>query len=194
MAPHDGHSMSGMDMATDSSTSSGMQGMSSTFFSGTTTPLYSAQWVPSTAGAYAGTCIFLIIFAMLFRGGFALKHYLEIRWLASARKRKYVVVADKTPISEQIKADADSTTGILTTNGVEESIRLIQAPISHVQPWRFSVDFPRALLVMVLVGCAYLLMLAVMTFNVGYYISIVGGTFIGELIFGRYSQAWGHDH
>jgi len=31
-------------------------------------------------------------------------------------------------------------------------------------------------------------MLAVMTLNVGYFLSILAGAFIGELIFGRYIQ------
>lgn len=32
-------------------------------------------------------------------------------------------------------------------------------------------------------------MLAVMTLNVGYYLSILAGAFLGELVFGRYIQA-----
>lgn len=31
-------------------------------------------------------------------------------------------------------------------------------------------------------------MLAVMTMNVGYFLSILSGTFIGELVVGRYAQ------
>jgi copper transporter 1 len=31
-------------------------------------------------------------------------------------------------------------------------------------------------------------MLAVMTYNVGYFLSILAGAFIGELAFGRFSQ------
>lgn len=31
-------------------------------------------------------------------------------------------------------------------------------------------------------------MLAVMTMNVGYFLSVLGGTFLGELAVGRYTQ------
>ncbi|KAF2465901.1 Ctr copper transporter-like protein [Lindgomyces ingoldianus] len=162
--------------------------MSMGFFSATNTPLYSTSWTPSSAGAYAGTCIFLIILAILYRGGFTLKHHLDLKWAESSLKRRYVVVADKTPVAEQVASDTNSTTGILTTNGVEERVRVVQAPASHIQPWRFSVDLPRAAVMTVIAGVGYLLMLAVMTFNVGYFISVLGGTLIGELIFGRFNQ------
>lgn len=128
----------------------------------------------------------------MYRGGYTFKDYLEHKWHEAALQRKYVVVADKTPISERVAADTDSKTGILTTNGVEESVRVVQAPARHTQPWRFSVDLPRAALVMVNAGVGYLLMLAVMTVNVGYFMSVLTGVLIGELIFGRFNQTWSH--
>lgn len=35
-------------------------------------------------------------------------------------------------------------------------------------------------------------MLAVMTYNIGYFMSVLAGTFIGELAFGRFNQASVH--
>lgn len=35
-------------------------------------------------------------------------------------------------------------------------------------------------------------MLAVMTFNVGYFMSVLGGTFLGSLLLGRYGGIPGH--
>ena len=35
-------------------------------------------------------------------------------------------------------------------------------------------------------------MLAVMTLNVGYFLSVLGGTFSGELLVGRYAQLEEH--
>jgi copper transporter 1 len=38
-----------------------------TFFTSITTPLYSSSWSPNTTSQYAGTCIFLIALATIFR-------------------------------------------------------------------------------------------------------------------------------
>ncbi|KAF2259064.1 putative Ctr copper transporter [Lojkania enalia] len=192
MVAHEGHeqsttmNMEGMDMSSTSMSSS--HGMSMAFFTATNTPLYSESWTPSSAGAYAGTCIFLIVLAILLRAGFTLKAWLDRRALRSALKRRYVVVAGQAPVLEKVVSDANSQTGILTTNGVEENVRMVEAPVEDFQPFRFSVDLPRAALMTVLAGVAYLLMLAVMTYNVGYFLSILAGTFVGELAFGRFTN------
>lgn len=69
------------DMPMASSTSSSvsshtivdMDTMAMTFFTSSTTPLYSMDWTPTTAGQYAGTCIFLIALATIFRSLLALR-------------------------------------------------------------------------------------------------------------------------
>jgi hypothetical protein len=45
----------------------GMDGMAMTFFTSTATPLFSMAWTPNSAGQYAGTCVFLIALAAIFR-------------------------------------------------------------------------------------------------------------------------------
>ncbi|KAF1944224.1 Ctr copper transporter-like protein [Clathrospora elynae] len=178
--------MGSMDMG--SSTTSSHTGMAMAFFTSTTTPLYSESWAPSTAGQYAGTCIFLIVLAIMLRALFTAKTFLEVRAMKSALKRRYVVVAGERTVAEKAADDSNSMTGILTTNGVQEDVRVVSAPVSYVQPWRFSVDLPRALLLTIATGVGYLLMLAVMTFNVGYFLSVLAGAFIGELALGRFNQ------
>jgi len=71
-------------------------------------------------------------------------------------KRRYVVVAGEKMVTDQAN-DANSMTGILTTNGVQEDVRIASAPVKHIQPWRFSVDLPRALLMTVASALGYLL-------------------------------------
>jgi copper transporter 1 len=162
--------------------------MAMTFFTATDTPLYSDAWTPSSAGAYAGTCIFLILLAILLRALFTVKSFLEARALAAALKRRYVVVADQQTASDKAFNDSNSMTGILTTNGLQENVRVVQAPAKNVQPWRFSVDLPRAAIMTLAAAVGYLLMLAVMTYNVGYFLSVLAGAFIGELALGRFNQ------
>lgn len=128
-----------------------------TFFGGTGTPLYSMQFMPTTTGGYAGTCIFLIILAIVYRGLFAFKAMLENRWMTQALNRRYVVVADKMPAAERIRSSGESKTAVLTANGVDENVMVVHRPKSATMPWRFSVDLPRAGLVTVIVGLGYLL-------------------------------------
>jgi solute carrier family 31 (copper transporter), member 1 len=131
--------------------------MAMIFYNSHTTPLYSLQFAPTTTGGYAGACIFLIILSMTFRGLFAFKHLLEARWANQAWNRRYIVVADKTPMSERLERDPDAKHAVLSANGVEEHVRVVQQANHGVQPWRFSVDLPRAALVTVMAGVGYLL-------------------------------------
>ncbi|OJD35294.1 ctr copper transporter [Diplodia corticola] len=180
------------DHDTSSSSSSSMT-MAMVFNNADNTPLFTNAFTPTTTGQYAGICIFLIVLAAVFRGLFAAKQKLEERWLAQALQRRYIVVADKQPAAERIESDDDSRTAVLTANGVEERVSVAHRLGSgSVQPWRFGVDLPRAAVVTVIVGVGYMLMLAVMTMNVGYFLSVLGGTFLGELAFGRYSQVADH--
>jgi len=187
-----------MDMGGMSSDSNSTMMMSNemamVFFNSITTPLWSLSWTPSSSGQYAGTCIFLILLSVLFRGLMVGKHLLEIRWADQAWKRRYITVANGTPFSERLKSDTNAGRGVLTANGVEENVAIVTRASHGPQPWRFSVDLPRAFLSMIIAGVGYLLMLAVMTFNIGYYFSILAGVFVGELALGRYHHILEEHH
>jgi copper transporter 1 len=157
MVAHGGQDDMTMDSSMDMGDMSMSSGMAMGFITATNTPLYSASWTPSSAGAYAGTCIFLIILSILFRVIFTLKTYLEVKAIESALKRRYVVVAGEKAVVDKVADDTSSMTGVLTTNGLEENVRIVSAPVAHIQPWRFSVDLPRALLMTIAVGVGYLL-------------------------------------
>lgn len=82
------------------------------------------------------------------------------------------------------------------------------------RPWRFSTELPRAAMTVVVSGVGYLLfvvppqsprwradnrrvagekrMLAVMTMNVGYFMSVLAGVFVGELACGRFIGSEDH--
>lgn len=189
-------SMSSMDMDMSSMTMD-MSQMRMIFFDASNTPLYSAAWTPTTVGQYAGTCIFLIVLSVIMRALLAYKTTFEAKVRAKAMRRRYVVTVNPERPSVSSDEGESKTTATLTARGLTENVRVIEATRptpggSPSQPWRFSTDLPRALLVTAIVGVAYLLMLAVMTMNVGYFLSVLGGAFLGELFLGRFINA-GHD-
>lgn len=88
----------------------------------------------------------------------AFKASMERRWLAIALERRYVVVAGQKPESGLGNANADSVkTGVLTCQGVDETVRVVRQVAIETQPWRFSVDLPRACLTFLVAGVSYFL-------------------------------------
>ncbi|KAI0405553.1 Ctr copper transporter [Xylaria palmicola] len=184
------HSHDDMDMGSSSS-SSHSSGHMSVFNNDLMTALYSEAWTPSTAGAYAGSIIFLIFLSAFFRVLLAAKALTEARWLDAEMKRRYVVVQGRLPKSEQFSRDDLSKRMILTENGVEEEVFVVQRTEHIHRPFRLSVDPLRAAFDTLITGVGYLLMLAVMTVNVGYFLAVLGGTFLGTLLVGRFYSAPG---
>lgn len=88
----------------------------------------------------------------------AFKAGMERRWLGIALDRRHVVVAGKTTESALANADPDTIkTGTLTCQGVDETVRVVRQVATETQPWRFSVDLPRAVVALVITGVSYLL-------------------------------------
>ncbi|KAG8625550.1 hypothetical protein KVT40_005951 [Elsinoe batatas] len=135
--------------------------MSMVFFTSSSTPLYSSAWTPQTVGQYAGTCIFLIILSMLFRALVAIRCNFSHLWI---RYSKY----KETPI---LYREMDE---LALKNGAR-------------RPWNANEALARAILDTTLAGVGYLLMVAVMTMNLGYFLSVLGGAFVGSLIRGGWT-------
>jgi hypothetical protein len=144
-------------MSTMANTTTSMSMLSMGFFTSTTTPLYSSMWSPTSTGQYAGTCIFLVILATIFRGLLAMKAWKETAWLDAEFNRRYVTVAGKLPKSERIASDSDSKRMILTENGVEEDVMVVKKRSMGIRPWRITTDPLRAAMDTVIAGVGYLL-------------------------------------
>ncbi|KAI0991710.1 hypothetical protein K3495_g16477, partial [Podosphaera aphanis] len=167
MTPH-ASGMSDMDshpMSMNMDARAGMTSMS--FFASSSTSLYITQWTPTSPAAYAATCVFLILLAILSKGLVAAKARLEVSWRATdlARRRQDLKFASSELAEAELEADA----------------------AVHHNTWRPSVDPVRAVLDTVMAGIGFLLMLAVMTMNIGYFVSVLSGIFLGSLAFGRFS-------
>ncbi|BFZ64168.1 hypothetical protein YB2330_005307 [Saitoella coloradoensis] len=174
--------------------------MSMTF---TTTPLgtmlWGDAWNPKTPLAYAFTWIFLFGLSIFSRMMFAGKAWAESKWLKTGAVGGSIVVV-ATPgtgitvreteiVTASEKQDGEARAGSVSSGDTVASFPT-SAQAYKLLPWRMSVDVPRALIQFVIAGVQYLLMLAVMTMNVGYFFAVLGGIFFGELIVGRYTAAF----
>ncbi|KAI6083331.1 Ctr copper transporter family-domain-containing protein [Hypoxylon rubiginosum] len=164
-----------MDMDMSSMTMT-MADMAMVFFQSVTTPLYSSSWTPQGTGSYAGTCIFLIILGLVHRSLIALR---SIVFDSSSTRRP----------QKTISSDSDEYPG---SNSELESAgsRIRTEWNSH--PFRMVTETARSVLEVIISGIGYLLMLAVMTMNVGYFLSVLGGIFLGTFVAGRFNASDDH--
>jgi hypothetical protein len=152
------HDMSSMNMDSSSSSSS----MPMAFTNDHSTPLFSSQWAPSTTGQYAGTCIFLIVLAIISRMLVAYHHVIESKWHNRAINRRYIHVAGDNSDRERqgLPASEKNDEATLTVRGLDEKVKVIRTPTHaglQITPWRFSTDLPRACIFTVQAGVGYLL-------------------------------------
>ncbi|KAL5606343.1 hypothetical protein BROUX41_002760 [Berkeleyomyces rouxiae] len=189
---HDSHSMADMD--TSSSSSSSSMAMNMVFVDSHTTPLFTSSFSPDNNGQYAGMCIFLIVLAIVARLLMAVRSKLEAFWLDKDNERRYVVVAGKADLAEQVSKNESVSNLVLSENGVEQNVKVVERKTPKARPFRLSVDVVRAAVDTVIAGVGYLLMLAVMTMNVGYFCSVLAGVFIGTLLVGRFISAGSYGH
>lgn len=156
--------MPGMDMGsgtmndTHGSTGSSMSMMMMTIFqTSLKTPLYTEAWTPNSVGTYAATCIFLIFLAFGLRSMLALKSIQEKRWLDKDFKRRYVSVNGKLGMAGKMSTDSMAKQMVLSENGLEENVTVVQKGHGIWRPWRFSVDPIRAVIDTAIAGVGYLL-------------------------------------
>lgn len=134
-----------MSSSPSNSTMRSMSTMMVTLFTSTSTSLYSTKWTPSTTAQYAGTCIFIIILAAIFRALYSYRAVQEHRWREVELKRRQIIVSSK-------KQDDDGV-------GLgEKDIGAGSRTERRSRPWRISTDVPRALLDTLIAGVGYLLL------------------------------------
>jgi solute carrier family 31 (copper transporter), member 1 len=103
--------------------------------------LWLSSWMPSTVGATVGACIGLFIISLLYRLLYVFRCVLERVWAAEA------MVAEASEYTLN-KSPSNRKT------------------LKNSAPFRYNIEIIRAILHMFYTAIGYLLMLAVMTFNV----------------------------
>ncbi|KAI0178459.1 Ctr copper transporter [Pestalotiopsis sp. NC0098] len=142
--------------------------MTMVFRQSVTTPLFSAAWTPVGARSYAGTCIFLIFLAVVHRA----------------------LQAVRSAVFQSTRA-SDGTGSTFGAADVEGRTKLFAQQLEtewQREPFRLGREVARALMDVLTGGIGYLLMLAVMTMNVGYFLSVLGGIFLGAFLIGRFGS------
>ncbi|KAH9043731.1 Ctr copper transporter [Lactarius pseudohatsudake] len=138
--------------------------------------LFFKSWRPSSNGAIAGASIALVVLAISERLLFSIRGVLEARW----RRCAFALNAGRT-----LGRDILSSREI----GSERGRRLRGRYGRTIPPFVFSQDAARGALYSLQALLSFALMLAVMTFQGAYIISIVIGLGLGEILFGRIASA-----
>lgn len=136
-----------------------MADMDMVFFKDHKSALFGSAWSPSSQGGYAGTCIFVILLAIVSRLLAVYRTYLERRWHDAAVNRRYIRVAGEADHEKARNESEREGLATLTARGMDESVRIITSKQfgMNAQPWRLSVDLPRAGIYTVQAGVGYLL-------------------------------------
>ncbi|KAI9315509.1 Ctr copper transporter [Dichotomocladium elegans] len=184
---HSGMDHSGMD---HSSMSMSMA-MGTFHWSSTGDALWFDAWMPKTESAYIGACFGLFFFAILSRALVAIEIY-YVSWTRKRFERIHGLSDDFSSNPEEQSASSNRTNDILETGQKSMSSvfhsKNYPKPLAlpRVPPFSWSVDTVRSFLTALTTFISYLLMLVVMTGNGGFFIVIIVGVFVGEMLFGRF--------
>ncbi|KAJ7118335.1 Ctr copper transporter family-domain-containing protein [Mycena epipterygia] len=171
----------GMDMSMDDGMTLASGTMMSMLHFTRGDTLWFAGWVPQSAGAMAGACIGLFVLALVDRWVAALRAMMEAQWRAAARRQQ--VAAGKG--CDNADADDDKKTKKKKKFG---GVRLTAPPFVPAH------DVMRGAMHALQAFLGFAFMLAVMTFQAAFIITIALGLGVGEMLFGRYASAAAGGH
>lgn len=141
-----------------------------------------ASWAPTSPAAIGGASIGIIFLAILERLVNGFRGRLEGYWAVNAlHKTAERAIQDNTSCN---KAESPSV-----SEGCGPP-RLQRKRV--VPPFILSHDIPRGIMYMLQATLTYALMLIVMTFNAIYFVSIIVGLSVGEVMFGRWASVSYH--
>jgi len=169
--------MSGMGMGTGFGSGSSMMMSSFLHFTPLGDTLWFQGWAPNSPGAMVGACIGLFLLAIFDRWLAAGRAMAEKSWRESAQ----LAAIARLDLS---KESANLKPGPADRSSILRALSLRSGP--YAPPFILSQNLARGALHTVQTALLYVFMLAVMTFQVGFIISICLGAGVGEVMFGRF--------
>ncbi|KAF8499180.1 copper transporter [Russula emetica] len=151
--------------------------------------LYFKSWHPSSHGAIAGASIALVVLAILERLLYATRRAMDARWRRSVLALNTTLPAGDRAFfwKKQEKREESAEVEVISSTQVSRNAAQRSRTLP---PFVLSRDAARGALYSLQASLSYALMLAVMTFQAAYIISIIVGLGLGEVLFGR--LAYGH--
>jgi len=159
--------------------------------------LWFQGWVPQSAGAMVGACIGLFLLAIIERWISAMRTVMEAHW----RKRAQIIVANKIKQQRQPQSSVKAPGSPASSKSSEDTTSVLpelrgnvgtalepRLSFRNTAPFIPSHDIPRGIIYAAQSALYYALMLVVMTFQLGFIISICIGFGVGEVLFGRYAS------
>jgi len=183
------HAHGGMDMGDGTTTGTGM--MTPWFHFSTGDPVWFDTWMPTSKGALAGACIGLFLLAVVERWIAAMRAVVEVWWKRKAQS----IVALRFSRNKSMDGEKGLPLEIDTEGDRPYTPNAGPIPtLRSAAPFIPSHDFARGAMQAAQATLGYALMLAVMTCNAGYILSIVAGIGTGEVLFGRFAYVGAHLH
>ncbi|KAE9391415.1 CTR copper uptake transporter [Gymnopus androsaceus JB14] len=143
--------------------------------------LWFQGWVPITHGSMFGACFGLFLLALIDRWIAACRGMMEIHWANRAQ------IAYTNKLNANGNADAKRAGVPPATLG--NVLLMRRAP-----PFIPAHDIVRGIMYIGQAALTFWFMLAVMTFQAGFILSIVIGLGVGEMLFGRFATGAGAMH
>ncbi|CAO2650895.1 Nn.00g091920.m01.CDS01 [Neocucurbitaria sp. VM-36] len=195
----------------------GMSGMSSTFSASTRVTLWFTDWTTETIATYVLAVFFLFFLGIFNRFLGALKTQLERKWTVQRDSiaTSAAINSGEKSVETSVRGHARQWSRKLRSEPIrleardgQETEPLSPAPpLSHADegyselqkrasrgfwvanaPWSVKKDGVSAALEFMRALIGYILMLAVMTYNIGFLFAVTGSVLLGEMVFGRYTR------
>ncbi|PYH83389.1 hypothetical protein BO82DRAFT_279955 [Aspergillus uvarum CBS 121591] len=171
--------------------------MPAIFQGGTQITLFSSALSTQSVGAYLAALIALFLLAWFNRFLAALRYQIDATQIPGSGSSRLPLQSFPTAEEWDDGAHLAPSAGLIP--GHEKShgsnnrlLRRLACPFptwAASRPWRWRIDGLNTLLEGIRALTGYLLMLAVMTFNLGVLAAIVVGVMVGELTLGRFSNS-----